>query len=99
MTKQNRNKPLKAVALAYDFSKEAAPKVIATGKGNVAASIIEKAKEHHVPLQEDPSLVELLSQLQVNELIPEQLYDAVAEVFAFVYRVDHEHSKLKRNGR
>lgn len=91
-----KNKPSQAVALSYDASIHSAPKVVAKGKGNVAANIIEKAKEHRVPIQEDSSLVELLSQLQINETIPEQLYAAVAEVFAFIYHVDREHANLKR---
>lgn len=88
------NKKMKqAVALSYDATIQSAPKVVAKGKGMVAAQIIEKAKEHHLPIQEDASLVELLSQLQINENIPEQLYAAVAEVFAFIYNVDRQHSK------
>jgi flagellar biosynthesis protein len=99
MTEKNSNtKPLKAVALSYDSSQQAAPKVMAKGSGLIANSIIQKAKQHQIPLQEDPSLVELLSQLQINETIPEQLYDAVAEVFAFIYHVDREHSKKHRDG-
>jgi flagellar biosynthesis protein len=93
MRETNENKQLKAVALSYDVSKNPAPVVVAKGKGIVAAKMIEKAKEHNVPLQEDSSLVELLSQLQMNEVIPEQLYSAVAEVFAFIYSVDRQHSK------
>jgi flagellar biosynthesis protein len=89
------NKKMKqAVALSYDATIQSAPKVVAKGKGMVAANIIEKAKEHHLPIQEDASLVELLSQLQINENIPEQLYEAVAEVFAFIYNVDRQHSKF-----
>jgi flagellar biosynthesis protein len=83
----------KVVALSYDATIQSAPKVVAKGKGMVAANIIEKAKEHQLPIQEDASLVELLSQLQINETIPEQLYEAVAEVFAFIYNVDRQHSK------
>jgi flagellar biosynthesis protein len=90
MNGKNNAKPMQAVALSYDASIQAAPKVIAKGKGDVAANIIEVAKEHHVPIQEDSSLVELLSQLQMNEVIPEQLYNAVAEVFAFIYNVDRK---------
>ncbi|CAH2717046.1 Flagellar biosynthetic protein FlhB [Neobacillus rhizosphaerae] len=93
MSGKNKTKQIQAVALSYEASKQMAPKVVAKGKGNVANNIIEKAKKHQVPIQEDPSLVELLSQLQINEAIPEQLYDAVAEVFAFIYSVDHQHSK------
>ncbi|CRK82811.1 EscU/YscU/HrcU family type III secretion system export apparatus switch protein [Neobacillus massiliamazoniensis] len=83
----------KVVALSYDATIQSAPKVVAKGKGMVAANIIEKAKEHQLPIQEDASLVELLSQVQINETIPEQLYEAVAEVFAFIYNVDRQHSK------
>ncbi|KAA0547953.1 hypothetical protein FZW96_09430 [Bacillus sp. BGMRC 2118] len=83
-----------AVALSYDPTlPTSAPKVIAKGNGIIANSIIEKAKESKVPIQEDASLVELLSQLQINETIPEELYQAVAEVFAFVYRVDREYKQ------
>lgn len=93
MSEKNKPKQIQAVALSYDASKQAAPKVVAKGKGNVATNIIEKAKEHNVPIQEDSSLFELLSQLQINDTIPEQLYEAVAEVFAFIYRVDSQYSK------
>lgn len=78
----------KAVAMRYDQDREQAPKVTATGKGDVAETIIQKANEHNVPIQEDASLVEVLSELNINETIPEELYQAVAEVFAFVYRTD-----------
>jgi flagellar biosynthesis protein len=93
MSDKDKTKKLQAVALSYDVDKQGAPKIVAKGKGHVATNIIEKAKEHQVPIQEDSSLVELLSQLQINETIPEQLYSAVAEVFAFVYNVDRHHSK------
>ncbi|WP_026799760.1 EscU/YscU/HrcU family type III secretion system export apparatus switch protein [Pontibacillus halophilus] len=76
-----------AVALNYEEGTDA-PKVVAKGHGHVADSILERANAHHVPIQEDASLVELLSQLDINETIPEELYQAVAEVFAFVYRLD-----------
>ncbi|WML39989.1 EscU/YscU/HrcU family type III secretion system export apparatus switch protein [Neobacillus sp. OS1-2] len=90
-----KTKRMQAVALTYNAVQQAAPKVVAKGAGHVANSIIEKAKEHQVPIQEDPSLVELLSQLQLNETIPEELYNAVAEVFAFIYQVDRHHANQK----
>ncbi|WP_100399362.1 EscU/YscU/HrcU family type III secretion system export apparatus switch protein [Bacillus sp. FJAT-44742] len=77
-----------AVALSYEDSKDWAPVVKAKGKGMAAAEIIAKAKEHNIPIQEDPSLVELLSNLNMNETIPDDLYEVVAEVFAFLYRID-----------
>lgn len=78
----------KAAALSYDVNKEHAPKLSASGKGYIAENIIEKAKEHSVPIQEDASLVELLAELNINETVPEEIYQAVAEVFAFIYRSD-----------
>ncbi|MFK4998019.1 EscU/YscU/HrcU family type III secretion system export apparatus switch protein [Bacillus sp. N9] len=68
-----------------------APIVVAKGRGITAENIVEKAKEHHIPVQEDASLVELLGQLHINEAIPEELYKAVAEVFTFVYQLDKKH--------
>lgn len=78
----------KAVALRYNKEANQAPSIAATGEGLIAKTIIEKAKEHNVPILEDHSLVELLSELNINETIPEELYHAVAEVFAFIYRTD-----------
>lgn len=83
----------KAVALSYNPESDAQPKVTATGKGLVAEKIIETAAASNVPIQEDASLVHLLSQLEINESIPEELYAAVAEIFAFVYRLDRSLKK------
>ncbi|MER2262388.1 MAG: EscU/YscU/HrcU family type III secretion system export apparatus switch protein [Psychrobacillus sp.] len=79
-----------AIALSYRPGQSDAPTVVAKGKGKIAENILEKASEHSVPIQEDASLVELLGKLDINQSIPEELYQAVAEVFAFVYRVDKE---------
>ncbi|MBM7701849.1 EscU/YscU/HrcU family type III secretion system export apparatus switch protein [Metabacillus iocasae] len=86
MTREIKRK--EAVALSYEPLKDGAPQVVAKGKGFVADNIISEAKEHGVPLQEDATLVELLGQLTINEKIPEELYQAVAEIFAFVYKID-----------
>lgn len=87
----------KAAALRYNQGLENAPKVTATGKGLLAESIIEKAEENNVPVLEDSSLAELLSELNINETIPEELYHAVAEVFAFVYRTDQSMENFKKD--
>lgn len=84
-----------AVALGYNPASHDAPKVMAKGKGLIADEIIEKAKIHDIPIQEDPSLVEVLSQLELNERIPEELYQAVAEVFSFIYKLDQQAGKYK----
>lgn len=77
-----------AIVLKYDKNKDQAPKIIGKGKGKIAESILEIARENNVPIQEDSSLTELLGQLNINESIPQELYEAVAEIFALVYQVD-----------
>lgn len=78
----------RAVALRYDDKRDAAPAVAAKGRGLVADRIVELAKEHGVTLHEDRDLVEVLFALDLDELIPVDLYQAVAEVLAFVYRMN-----------
>jgi flagellar biosynthesis protein len=86
----------KAVALSYDQERDIAPRVSATGKGLVADNIIRKAEENHIPIMEDRNMVELLSELDINEKIPEELYQAVAEVFSFIYLTDKKMSTYKK---
>lgn len=83
-----------AVALGYKPGIVDSPTILAKGKGKIADNILMKAKEHNIPIQEDRSLVELLGQLDINQSIPEELYQAVAEVFAFIYRIDQEKGKM-----
>jgi flagellar biosynthesis protein len=78
----------KAVALRYSSDKQQAPIVVAKGKGQVAENIMKKAKEFGIPLQEDASLVEVLSKLELNQEIPAELYQLVAEILSFIYRSD-----------
>ena len=75
-----------AVALRYNEDKEAAPRVLAKGSGKTAQKILEIAQEQNIPVREDPDLIEALAKLDVGSLIPTELYPAVAEVLAFVYR-------------
>lgn len=82
-----------AVALKYQSGSDEAPKVVAKGRYETADRIIKKAKEAGVPIQEDETLVRLLSQLDLNQVIPTDLYQAVAEVFAFLYQLDQEAKK------
>jgi flagellar biosynthesis protein len=77
-------KPPLAVALHYDG--EGAPKVTATGRGVLAEAIVQSARDHGVPIQENAPLAEMLAQVELDERIPEELYRAVAEVLAFVLR-------------
>jgi flagellar biosynthesis protein len=86
------DKPKRAVALRYKKEKDSAPKVVAKGRGEIAEKILRIAKEYNIPLKEDPQLVEVLSTLDLYEEIPPQLYKAVAEILAFVYRMTRKGS-------
>lgn len=82
-----------AVALEYDPSDEA-PKIVATGKGILAEKIIEKAKESNVPIHQDSKLAGTLSKLEIGDMIPPELYEAVAEVLIFVDAMEKIKSKM-----
>lgn len=83
----------KAVAILYDSQTSSSPKVVATGKGEIARRIIKTAQEAGVHIQEDANLVELLSKVDLGEEIPAELYQTVAEVLAFVYKVNEKFKK------
>jgi len=74
-----------ASAVALHYNGKDAPRVSAKGKGLVAETIIELAKQHRIPLHEDPDLLALLSRLELGDEIPRSLYVAVAEVLSFAY--------------
>lgn len=86
-----------AVALAYEPG-DAAPKILATGKGELAERIIEKAKESDVPLYADHKLSETLSKLRIGDTIPPELYEVVAEILVFVDDMDRMKAKLDKAG-
>jgi len=76
-----------AVALTY-AANSAAPKVVAKGRGVIAEAIIERARAAGIYVHESPELVSLLMQVDLDRHIPPQLYVAVAEVLAWVYRLE-----------
>ncbi len=82
-----------AVAIEY-VPGEAAPKILATGKGAVADRIIEKAKESNVPTYKDDKLADTLSRLKIGDMIPPELYEIVAEILVFVNDVDKLKAKI-----
>lgn len=84
MNKQDETPPAKAVALRWEGGKEA-PRVTAKGEGNLAEEIIALAREHNIPIQENLPLVLALSQIELGDEIPRELYLAVAQVIAFAY--------------
>lgn len=85
-------KPLaRATALGYDPEQDAAPRVLATGRGEIAQQIIKLAIANNIPLREDPILAAALSSIDLNEEVPPELYAVVAEVFAYLYRIHNKH--------
>jgi flagellar biosynthesis protein len=74
-----------AVALHYDRS--GAPRVVAKGRGNIGAKIVEVAKAHGIPIEENEVLAGALSNVELGDEIPAELYKAVAEVLIFVLRL------------
>lgn len=89
---KNRRKPgIKyAAALKYKNGEDDAPRVIALEKGTLAEKIIEAARRNKIPLHKDPELICTLSTLEVGQEIPYELYQAVAEVLAFVLHLDQK---------
>ena len=87
-----------AVAIQYDPG-DAAPKILATGKGHVAQKIIEEAKKADVPFYKDSKLADTLSRLEIGEAIPPELYEVVAEILGFVDDMDKVKSKLQGAGK
>ena len=79
-----------AVALSYDSEKNPTPRVVASGKGSIAEQIIKIAKEHQIPTRENSILAQALGKVEVGQEIPPDLYRAVAEVLAFVYRLNEK---------
>lgn len=90
---EKKTKVKQAVALEYD-PEDAAPKVIASGRGILAEKIIEKAKESDVPIHRDDKLADTLSRLEIGEMIPPELYEVVAEILIFVDSMDKLKKKL-----
>jgi flagellar biosynthesis protein len=80
-------KQRKAAALKYRHMIDRAPTVLAKGQGVVAERIIGVARKHGIQMKKDPALVEVLAKLDVGDEIPQDLYRAVAEVLAYVYRM------------
>lgn len=82
----------KSVGLHYDHEKNDAPRIILKGEGELADKINKLARELNVPLFHDEILTEILYNIRIDREIPEYLYDVIAEVYAFTYRL------LKENG-
>ncbi|MBI4576535.1 MAG: EscU/YscU/HrcU family type III secretion system export apparatus switch protein [Planctomycetes bacterium] len=80
-----------AVALRYHRKRDAAPRIVAKGAGLMAQRILDLARENGVPRHRDDDLVRVLAKLDLDQAIPPRLYGAVAEVLAFVYRMNGQY--------
>ncbi len=91
MSDKDEEKPLDiAVALNYEKESDNAPKVIAKGYGEVAKRIVETAKENDIIIETNEMLAEALSNVELDETIPIELYEAVAEIIGFVLRANEK---------
>ena len=87
MTERNRRKT--AAALKYTENLPA-PFIVAKGKGELAERMQRLAEAYGIPVQEDPNLSELLDVLEIGEIIPEELYEIIADLYTFVIRMQEE---------
>lgn len=87
MTSQIPQFNQQAIALAYEAG-DFAPRVVAKGRGVIAEQIIFRAKEHNVFVHESRELVALLMQVDMDDHIPPELYQAIAEILAWLYRLE-----------
>lgn len=78
----------RAVAIKYDVKKDRAPRVTAKGRSLVADRILAEAKKNGVPVYQNKSLVNMLMALEIDREIPPELYRIIAEILAYVYRID-----------
>ena len=78
----------KAVALKYDLERDSAPRVVAKGRGHVAEHILATAQKNTIPVYQNKTLVNMLMALEIDREIPPELYKAIAEVMAYVYKMD-----------
>jgi len=80
----------KAVAMKYQMYEDNAPKIIAKGSGEIAKKIIEKAKEFDVSIFQNPELTNMLMNVEINEEVPAELYQAVVEVFIWLHKTEQK---------
>lgn len=88
----NENVQKKVAALKYT-EENGAPQIVAQGMGEIAQKIIEKAQEHNIPLYKNPQLAESLNNLSLEQEIPKELYDIVAQILLYVAELDEIRGK------
>ena len=84
MDKAKQKPPQEAVAIRYDRDRENAPRVVAKGKGYVAEQLLAIARRHAVPVYQNQTVTQLLMAVELDREIPPELYQAVANVLAYV---------------
>jgi flagellar biosynthesis protein len=84
------------VTTALKYTGDGAPKVVAAGRGQVAATILARAREAGVPVHRDPELASALTQLALGDEIPEQMWTAVAQVLAWAYGLSEKRPTTNR---
>ncbi|MBE6023643.1 MAG: flagellar biosynthesis protein FlhB [Cellulosilyticum sp.] len=92
--KSSKNKVKKAVALSYK-EEMVAPIIVASGSGKVADNILQEAEKSKVPVYKDTKLATILTELELGEAIPQELYEAVARILIFVGDMDELYAKTK----
>lgn len=95
-TETDPDAPQQAVALKYKIEQDRAPKVVAKGRGHVAENILAAAQKNTVPVYQNRSLVNMLMALDIDREIPPELYRTIAEVMAYIYRIDKKEKLKKR---
>lgn len=95
--KREVKKIKKVAALKYSPDENQAPKVVAVGAGEVADKILQKARESDVPVYHDPQLAHTLSQLNIGDEIPPELYEVVAEILVFISNLDRAYGEKYDN--
>jgi len=97
MSNEKKKRQLSAAALRYREKEDDAPRLIVKGKRKIAEKILLIAREHNIPIREDPDLLELLFKLDAGEEIPHELYRVVAEVFAYIYMIRSRYINTMKN--
>lgn len=85
----------KAIGIGYEKGKDSAPRVVTRGEGALAEKIIEIANEYGIYVKEDKTLAEILYKLDISQEIPEELYNVIAEIFLYVYKIDKKMGENK----
>jgi flagellar biosynthesis protein len=94
--KKEEDKRKRAVALVYRQEQDDAPRVVAKGSGVIAEKILETARQNAVPVYQSKTLSNILMAVELDREIPHELYHAVAEVLAYIYRLDQSMGKRQK---